>query len=309
MKKITLKKSSDKITMFHLLKKGLYRMLLVSVMYVFALVSTVQAQSFTVNVDFGSDNTPSEGWNNITLETMNIQALLNSNGAATDISLSVYDAFNGVNNSGSTGTEGIPTLASSDSFFGNTAVFESASEPTGGVKFSGLDPDKSYNLVILSSRAGATDNRETKFDIIGASSDVLTVNSSSNTTTVSGSYSPDANGVLTIDVSAGPNNDNSYKFYYLNTIQLSYELATALTDVEEEQPEFDIYPNPVKDYMNVKATELSEMKIFDVSGNVVHHETIEEGNNKINIDLKAGLYFIQMFVSDKAVYSNKFIVE
>jgi hypothetical protein len=71
----------------------------------------------------------------------------------------------------------------------------------------------------------------------------------------------------------------------------------------------EVYPNPAKTYFTVRlplSADHSEIKIYDVTGNIVKSEELKGKNNRISLDgIKNGLYFIQ--VGDKLI-SKKLIV-
>lgn len=186
----------------------------------------VVSQNDTIHIDFGS-NTTAPPWNNIVSAGSPVSyPLINSYGYPTDYFIAVIDAFTGINNSGTTTPDPvlkIPGTASGDSFFGNTVEFNGSTQPTGGVAFSKLHPDKEYSIEIFSSRM-AGDNRETKYVISGIETDSLFLQVANNTATmVSVSLYPAADSTIEIVASPGPNNNNEYHFFYLGVIRLIYE--------------------------------------------------------------------------------------
>ena len=198
------------------------------IIFIIALIlsSSMHAQRDTILIDFGN-NLSAFPWNNI--ENTNngvIRDLINSDGLNTGIQIEVSDAFNGINNSGTTEPSAdlnIPATASGDSFFGNTVEFSNRTEPTGGLIISNLDITSTYTIEIFSSRV-ANDNRDTDYIITGSSTDTLTLSVSSNQTkTISFTTLPTSDGTLTVTASPGENNDNANGFFYLGVIKLSYE--------------------------------------------------------------------------------------
>ena len=168
----------------------------------------------TVQVDFGSSL--SEGlWNNLNdgLGAGELPILLNKRGLYTGISINVYDRFNGINTGGTSTPDAsldYPSTATSDSYFGNSATFGGNLEPTGAMLISGLTAGKDYSFEIFASRA-ASDNREAQYKFTGATSDSVLLNPSDNTAnTVSITMQASAEGTIDLQVSPGPNNDNSY---------------------------------------------------------------------------------------------------
>lgn len=141
--------------------------------------------------------------------------LPDASGIKTGIALSFTAAFNGENQSGAfTNTLGLPGEVTVD------AIWSDVANPRSGVTLYRLDPNKKYQFVFFGSRNGVTDNRETKYEAIGSNSGEALLNASNNnskTVVVSG-IQPTADGIVDIRVSAGPNNNNGSKFYYLNSL-------------------------------------------------------------------------------------------
>jgi hypothetical protein len=201
----------------------MYKYILIVISLFFYI--SIYTQNDTVLIDFGNTLSPAP-WNNVTNSTNgSVNNLINNKGFSTPYNISVYDSFKGINNSGTTASNqslGIHSNASSDSFFGNTHLFNGSTEPTGAIELSNLDTSKNYTISIFSSRI-ATDNRETMYVFIGQVSDTLYLNVSSNTINeVVSVMKPDSSGSLKIKVSEGPNNDNSYGFFYLGVMKISY---------------------------------------------------------------------------------------
>ncbi len=198
----------------------------------FGSLCAALAQNDTILVDFGNVMSPSP-WNNVgNPNTGSVDNLLNSYGAQTGISIAVVDSFNNINLDGTQTPDpslGIPNTASGDSFFGNVVLFGNQEQPTGAVEFSNLNVEAIYDFTIFCSRI-ATDNRETQFLIEGATSDVAYLDAASNTDMVANlSSMPTAEGTIKITASPGPNNNNSFSFYYLGAIIMTYPEDTTIT--------------------------------------------------------------------------------
>lgn len=194
-------------------------------MLVFPL--SASAQNDTVLIDFGSSSAITPGaWNNVTSYTGGqIIGMLNSKGLNTQLNLQITDPFTGINTSGTTNPDpalGIPASAAGDNFFGNTVLFSGVTEPTGGVTISGLNPAKTYTVVLFASRV-ATDNRQTQYVVSGNIHDTLLLNVSSNTNQLATTtLAPSGSGEIQITASPGPANDNTYGFFYLSAMKLIY---------------------------------------------------------------------------------------
>ena len=158
--------------------------------------------------DFGGGNSP-DYWNNVSSYSVGtvVTNAIDCDGVATSVGLDIYDAFPGANYAGPSGLDdslGLPDYASYDNFYGGVGD----SDSIGGIMLTGLNANKEYVLSIFSSRKDVTENREVQFVITGSSVDTLWINSSSNTNLLSGSYYPDTDGTIKVEVSHGPNNEN-----------------------------------------------------------------------------------------------------
>ena len=210
-------------------------MMKLNLLILFLLIGNfiLSQDTVTINIDFGSQSAPLP-WNNMAdITDGNRSNLLESNGTATDIGIEVYDAFNGINTSGTTNADpalNIPSEVSGDSFYGNAIEFAGGTQPTGGVTITGLDPAKLYDLTIFGSRL-ATDNRETQYNIYSGQADTsLYLNVADNTSefvTVQ-KWQPKPDGSIQIEATTGPNNDNTYGFYYLGMLRIQYEGSIVL---------------------------------------------------------------------------------
>ena len=64
-----------------------------------------------------------------------------------------------------------------------------------------------------------------------------------------------------------------------------------------------VYPNPAVDFIDIKSeSEISNAKIYDISGNCVLDKSLEDGNKIIVRELPAGIYFIKLPDLDKSKY-------
>lgn len=169
------------------------------------------------------------GWNTVGdhHEGAGITNLKDENGDFSGIALTVTKRFNALNETGEsvvTTDFPIPSDVSTQSYFGNPkGVFQNLLITESQIKLSGLDKNAPVNLCFFSSRAGVTDNRETKFIVVGDNAATVLLNASKNTTQVAcaSNITPDANGEITVTITAGENNNNSFGFYYLNAMRVS----------------------------------------------------------------------------------------
>ncbi len=242
------------------------------------------SQTDTILIDFGSSSILSDlPWNNQTDQTLNgiSKPLFNSSVRATPYELIITDRFNGINTGGTSSPDPllkIPSSGSGDSFFGNLAPFSGLTEPTGGMQFSGLDPAKTYKIIIFGSRS-ASDNRETKYVLTGATTEADSINVSNNTANIlEFNLAPKADGSIDLLVSPGGNNNNSYGFYYLNAVKIIYAAE------DFPQPSLSITsPNGGESF-----TQGSVQTITWTSANLYRDVVVaysdDNGSNWINID-------------------------
>lgn len=167
-------------------------------------------------------------WNSMSSheENSTIRYLVDEENNYTNISVTITDRFGGVNGDGPTTTQtrlDMPNWVSRNSFWGNGAgVFSGQSEPSGEFLFTGLDPSGEFEFDLFSARSGVSDNRETRFTITGAKTLTADVNSSSNSTELATfTLAPDKNGEIRLKLTAGPNNTNGSKFFYINAIGIT----------------------------------------------------------------------------------------
>ncbi|WP_417359811.1 DUF4886 domain-containing protein [Galbibacter sp.] len=160
-------------------------------------------------------------------EGSSIDNLKDENDAYTDISLLVTQRFNDMNGSGESDVTTdfeIPSDVSTQSYYGNSSgVWQGLEIKQSQIKLSGLDPNLTYNLCFFGSRAGVSDDRETKFIVAGentATTYVQTANNNSEIGCADG-IQADANGEITITVTAGENNNNGSGFYYFGAMRLT----------------------------------------------------------------------------------------
>ncbi|NJB85685.1 lysophospholipase L1-like esterase [Lewinella marina] len=180
----------------------------------------------TVLVDFGGSTLSPAPWNNITdPQAGAIADLQNSSGLQTGYGINIFDPFNNINTNGTQNPNpdlDFPATATGDSFFGNVTEFGGRTEPTAGVELTGLNPDKMYTLELFASRS-ASDNRETRFVIDGATRDTTLLDVASNADSVAVStVQPQPDGTIQITIGPGPNNTNSSGFYYLGVLRMTY---------------------------------------------------------------------------------------
>ena len=80
---------------------------------------------------------------------------------------------------------------------------------------------------------------------------------------------------------------------------------TSITAIDKN--EVKVYPNPSNGNINVKVSENSVVKVFDLSGKLIKTHDYVEANSILNFTMPAGAYFIQVESND-SVKINKIIV-
>lgn len=186
----------------------------------------------TVKVNFcaGNVTTSDSQWNNYTNPTSEngvVLALNDVNGKATGATISLNDAFNATNTEGvqtTTTALNMPADVSKSAFYGYAAgtFGSSPQQPTAGFVLSGLNKNLVYDISVFGSRKNVSDNRDTKYDIIGAETASIVLSCSNNASELAEftSVRPDENGEIKLVCSPGENNNNTNKFYFINALQL-----------------------------------------------------------------------------------------
>ncbi|WP_163324762.1 GDSL-type esterase/lipase family protein [Draconibacterium mangrovi] len=276
----------------------------------------------TVNVDFGGPAMVSGvDWNNIFTYYTSIVNLTNSELGTTGMSLKIHDSFNGVNTSGTRTPDAsseFDTLATGDSFYGNTGAFGGKTEPTGGITLYGLNPNIEYKFTFFASRMGVNDNRETKYQVVGKTTDEVLLNTTKNTSEFAmvENILPDGDSIV-INVSPGPNNTNSLGFYYLGLMRINYtdSLTTAVTDFRmEERFSAVLYPNPTSnDIVHIKLNSQEDIElnisVFDMAGKAIsmQKQRVYSNNTIVGLsvsDLSPGNYIISLAGFDTKFREN-----
>jgi hypothetical protein len=84
-------------------------------------------------------------------------------------------------------------------------------------------------------------------------------------------------------------------------------------DLDSEMDSFRIYPNPAHNTFTISLNELKvesgQLKIYDVTGRMVHEQTIRNQESEIrNLNLLPGIYLVKVEVGEK-VWQQKLVVE
>lgn len=194
--------------------------------------------------DFGAAGSPTgdqpapggPSWNNLTAaagtsDSGGLPALVDTNNAATTVDLKMVSRFNGANANGTTSSGVLPASATRDSLFGNTEVFNGLSDILPEFRLNGLDPAGTYALSFYASRTGVGDHRETRYTVVGATTNTVDLDAANNLDGVAvvTNLLPDLNGSLLVQLRPGPNNDNVNQFTYLGALRLDWSVPWPVT--------------------------------------------------------------------------------
>ncbi|HAD97264.1 MAG TPA: hypothetical protein DCG19_07635 [Cryomorphaceae bacterium] len=239
-----------------------------AILSLFTAVTAGYGQTDTISVDFGdqaSSNITAPPWNNLTdARKGSLTNLMDSKGVATLVSIAVTDSFNGINTAGVSNDPELPGTVTKDSFFGSMLPAVLGNEVTGGVTFTGLDVNVTYNFGMYASRGTGSDNREAKYIVDGATKDSTTLDpmgADPNTVWVNG-IKPKSDGSIVVTATAGPNNNNSAGYYYIGAIQMTYTPIPAASDTIDidlgDAPTISAAPwNNITDYEAGSVTNLT----------------------------------------------------
>lgn len=189
------------------------------------------ADANTLLFDFGrTDLQSNPGWNNVVPATTTLFATFDSTNTLTSVGFEITDTFFQTGEPSQLGSEapagdaaGYPVSATDDYFFGHTTPFAGAdANPLGQFKLFNLDPTKTYNFTFFASRQTVSDTRDASYAVTGGNNGAGVLNASNNNTEVLriNGITADGNNEIFVDVTPGPNNDNSNGFYYIGLMQV-----------------------------------------------------------------------------------------
>ncbi len=171
---------------------------------------------------------PVNAWNNITpavgsSDTGVLPTLVTASNQATTAGFQMIRRFNGANTNGTTASTVFPADATSDSLFGNTELFSSLTNIFPSFKLTGLAPGQGYDFTFFASRTGVSDNRETRYTVVGTNTVIahLQVAGNINGVVEARAVRPTAAGEITISLAPGANNNNANHFTYLGAMKIT----------------------------------------------------------------------------------------
>jgi len=168
------------------------------------------------------------GWNGINFLSLNATLTLTAtNDLSSGISAKVITKLAGTNTNGSTTPTGDAAEfapAGGDSVYGCNVTFSGNLAPKGLMRFDGLNTNVAYTFTMYASRMGVTDVRDVEYTLAGAQTNSVVLdaaNNASEVVVISNVY-PDASGQIDFSMVSGPDNNNSYSFFYLSAMKIEY---------------------------------------------------------------------------------------
>lgn len=267
-----------------------------------------KAQNDTIQINFGS-STAVPRWNSLGNFGLALEPTIlnNTKGVATPIGLMVTGTFIANNTAGTTEPDpgiNIPAAVTA------TNWYASRTSTNCGFVLSGMDPNKVYEVHVFGSIMRTDGNiREAEYQFIGKEELSLFNDATLNQSVVAiGQVTPDAEGNIIVNCKTGPNNTNGGGNFHLSAMRLIYEgVNTAVNPGKSNL--LKVFPNPAKDFVNVEVSEPSQVRILDITGKVLVEKTVEAGKTPIQLNLKSGLYMLQVAGKNKSVNTSKLIVE
>ncbi len=279
--------------------------------------------NFDLNYNSETQYVSTGNWNNhfSTDWETGISNFLDDQGNASTYSFEVTDNFVAGNGSGSTTPDsnlGFPATATNDSYY-----VQDGSNETGAITLSGLNTSNYYSFEIFAARAGATENRETQYELVGANTEVGYLNPSDNNseTVLIENIQPDSSGNIVLNVSKGPNNANGAGYAYIGAFKL---IETTQMSVENESfiNNISIYPNPVEDQfelsLNLIESSHLNVQLYNLRGQLIStliNEQVSAGKvtttwNKQNnnASLASGIYILKIS-TDHSEQTKKLIIK
>ena len=181
-----------------------------------------------IYLNFSHEGTHTHGWNDVTLHHVLTAGFIDRKGEDSRMVIQCNERFGSANVAGPETTSTLfdmPSDVSQSALWGYTEgnFNEDPLTPNATLHFKHLNKALTYDFTFFSSRAYAPDNRETQFTLAGAEIKTAAIDASCNTsgTVTISDIHPDSLGTIVLTVTAGPNNDNPYKFYYLNALRIS----------------------------------------------------------------------------------------
>jgi parallel beta-helix repeat protein len=99
----------------------------------------------------------------------------------------------------------------------------------------------------------------------------------------------------------------------LGVYEIKPSIITAIDEVPIQEQDYLLFPNPATNHIQIRYGEISQrpefMRVYSLNGQKVMDVKLEDQKDqKIEINLAAGLYIIQLGTGDKIAYTKKMIV-
>ena len=181
-----------------------------------------------IKINFTAERKEPPGWNNLGLHHNFLAGLKDADGKDPSIFIFSNAEFSGEAYNGPTETSttmDMPNAVSITQLYGYSEgnISGVPQKLKAVIQFHHLNKTLAYDFSFFASQKDVTDNRETQFMLAGADTLVTTIDASDNQNGVVSLYGmrTDDDGAITLTVSAGPNNNNPYRFYQLNALRIS----------------------------------------------------------------------------------------
>ena len=147
----------------------------------------------------------------------------------------------------------------------------------------------------LTMRIKEVGNLSNNLDLIGAN------NGDGNGYTLDSDVDVWKNGSFSFTVPAGINNvrllmfkGNNNKALNVDNVSVDQNLSTN----DFEQFQFETYPNPMRDILNISAnTNIEKVEMYDILGNQVKNLNLNAQDNQISVsDLSRGVYILKTYI-------------
>lgn len=267
------------------------------------------AQSDTIQINFGA-STVIPRWNSLSNfgQALEPTILKNTKGVETSVGLKVTGTFVANNTAGTTEPDagiGFPASVTVSNWYA------SRTSTNAGFTLTGLNPKKEYLFQVFGSIMRTDGNiREAEYKFIGKADISIFNDATLNQSNVAlAQVTPDAEGKIIVNCKTGPLNTNGGGNFHLSGMKIIYASVTTAAELGSTTNLSNVFPNPAKGFVNVEVSEISQVRILDITGKVLIEKSVEAGNNKINLNLKSGLYMLQVAGANKLVYTTKLVVE
>lgn len=123
----------------------------------------------------------------------------------------------------------------------------------------------------------------------------------------------DGNGGFYLDgfhFAHGDGGDLKGNFYFDNLQFVSYEEATNLPDIKKQEQRVQMYPNPVRDKLTVKADwQINEIFIFNLNGQLVAGESCKSKHITLDMGRFSTGYYLIRVIGKNEQFSQKILIE